>query len=347
MKRESTLTPFTLIEADGRIQSYSEWAFELGIGVYGLIGRVRRGMTPEEAVTTPARGRSNVPNRPPRDPLVQDLDLPWEESDQSWYIVACHPDGLTLECVSQVFGLTRERIRQIEAKAFQKLLRKPERVIVLKQLLEDSIDREVRGPRWTQYEDEPGHRPGANHWTLHGRWEALEKGKKMVTVAEKITVGDESLTIAEWSEKLGLSASAIYMRIGNGWTREEACGIPKGKRPERLRGRGAGSRRRSARGNAKKQQREAPAEGLPGEPVPEPPVPEEPAPSPEEPEPSSALVPVTPSVALATIERMPFMAEYTFQLRHGIWICIRLPDDLNHDDIARLRRWLDTLPLEY
>ena len=46
----------------------------------------------------------------------------WEEDDRAWYVVACHPHGLTLEQIGELFGLTRERIRQIEAIALAKLL---------------------------------------------------------------------------------------------------------------------------------------------------------------------------------------------------------------------------------
>ncbi len=49
------------------------------------------------------------------------LDLEWEEHDEAREIVAKHPDGMTLEQVGNVLGVTRERVRQIEAIALEKL----------------------------------------------------------------------------------------------------------------------------------------------------------------------------------------------------------------------------------
>ena len=48
-------------------------------------------------------------------------DLEWEEHDEARRIVAENPDGMTLEEVGQVLGVTRERVRQIEAAALEKL----------------------------------------------------------------------------------------------------------------------------------------------------------------------------------------------------------------------------------
>lgn len=42
-------------------------------------------------------------------------------------LLRANPDGLTLEEVGRVFGLTRERIRQIEAVAIRKLRLREER----------------------------------------------------------------------------------------------------------------------------------------------------------------------------------------------------------------------------
>lgn len=57
------------------------------------------------------------------DGTATDLDpfTPWTEDKGCRYIVACHPDGLTLDQVGQLFGVTGERIRQIEEKALRKL----------------------------------------------------------------------------------------------------------------------------------------------------------------------------------------------------------------------------------
>ena len=47
--------------------------------------------------------------------------LDWKLDDRAWYVVACHPQGLTLEEIGSLMGVTRERVRQIEEEAFAKI----------------------------------------------------------------------------------------------------------------------------------------------------------------------------------------------------------------------------------
>lgn len=49
------------------------------------------------------------------------LDLEWREHTEAQKVVDEHPDGMTLEQVGDVLGITRERVRQIEVIALQKL----------------------------------------------------------------------------------------------------------------------------------------------------------------------------------------------------------------------------------
>lgn len=56
-------------------------------------------------------------------------DLPWAQHKEAKDVVAAHPDGMTLEEIGAVLGLTRERVRQIEATALVKL-RKGRRIPV-------------------------------------------------------------------------------------------------------------------------------------------------------------------------------------------------------------------------
>lgn len=61
-------------------------------------------------------------NRPPRAPLIDDRnDVRYEDDRVARVFVDMYPDGGTLEMVGAMFDLTRERIRQIEAKAIRKL----------------------------------------------------------------------------------------------------------------------------------------------------------------------------------------------------------------------------------
>ena len=49
------------------------------------------------------------------------LDLEWRDHLEVQKIVDEHPDGMTLEEVGRVLGVTRERVRQIEVVALRKL----------------------------------------------------------------------------------------------------------------------------------------------------------------------------------------------------------------------------------
>lgn len=64
------------------------------------------------------RRRCLLPDSQTFDPW---LDLEWEEHVECQKIVAEHPDGMTLEEVGEVLGVTRERVRQIESAALRKL----------------------------------------------------------------------------------------------------------------------------------------------------------------------------------------------------------------------------------
>jgi len=52
---------------------------------------------------------------------VIDGHTPWIYDDRCWYLVMCHPEGLTLEQIGLAMGISREWVRQIEAAALRKL----------------------------------------------------------------------------------------------------------------------------------------------------------------------------------------------------------------------------------
>lgn len=222
------------ITAWGSTRTLREWAEYLGVSPAGIRSRIyKKGMTPHEAVTKPwaaHAGKRKRGARPSAEPILPDLHVPWEESDWSWYVVAHHPNGLTLDEIGQLMGITRERVRQIEQKAFGKLLRNKEAREVLRDLLDASLEREVTAPRWNLLEED-GRR---DHWTRHARHDHLKAGKEKADPKDKVTVDGKTLTIEQWSKRLGISVQAILMRIGGGWTKEEAVSHPRGSRPPRL-----------------------------------------------------------------------------------------------------------------
>jgi DNA-directed RNA polymerase sigma subunit (sigma70/sigma32) len=59
--------------------------------------------------------------------------------------------GATLEVIAAAVGVTRERIRQIEAKAFQKI-RQQHRAVLLKDFFQDQYGTE-KDPYYTHYPD--------------------------------------------------------------------------------------------------------------------------------------------------------------------------------------------------
>lgn len=61
-----------------------------------------------------------IPEPKPFDPW---LHYEWEEHEEAMKIVRENPDGMTLEEIGEILGVTRERIRQIELIALDKLRR--------------------------------------------------------------------------------------------------------------------------------------------------------------------------------------------------------------------------------
>lgn len=79
--------------------------------------RRRLGWSEEAAMTTPMGRSAALRRRGGLDP-----DAPWEDDDEAWYYVACHPGGLTHEQIGQALGgITRQRVQMIERDAMRSL----------------------------------------------------------------------------------------------------------------------------------------------------------------------------------------------------------------------------------
>lgn len=114
---------------EGREQTVAQRAGEIGIKPSTLMKRleqVRRGLLTIERAMNPERvriTRTTIRARklPIRQEMVDAIPLPFWADDWTWYITKVHPDGLTLEQISELHGLTRERVRQVEEAAMRKV----------------------------------------------------------------------------------------------------------------------------------------------------------------------------------------------------------------------------------
>ncbi len=107
---------------DGEALTTAQAAQRFGVRRQRLCERLRAGWSDIDAVTVPAwvhHARVAVPAGHPTS-ASWDRD-PWDEDDHAWYVVAHHPDGLSLEQVAALMGVTDERVRQIEQEAFAKI----------------------------------------------------------------------------------------------------------------------------------------------------------------------------------------------------------------------------------
>lgn len=67
-----------------------------------------------------ARKRRGIPSFTKGRALI-DMRTPYADDDRCWYVVEAHPDGLTLDEIGQLMGVTREWVRQIEERALEHL----------------------------------------------------------------------------------------------------------------------------------------------------------------------------------------------------------------------------------
>ena len=115
------------LRAVGESLTVTQWSERTGLTRNLIRTRKRRGWSDVDAVTVPDMVRHASIHIPPGHPgSVSWFRETWENDDHAWYVVACHPDGLTLEQIAAVMGLTDERVRQIELSGLEKLRALPE-----------------------------------------------------------------------------------------------------------------------------------------------------------------------------------------------------------------------------
>lgn len=115
------------LSARGVSMTVSQWSKATGLTRSLIRARKRKGFSDVDAVTIPAmtrHSRLGIPDGHP-DSVNWDRDE-WENDDYAWYVVQHHPEGLSLEQIGAVMGLSDERVRQIIEEALDKLRQHPE-----------------------------------------------------------------------------------------------------------------------------------------------------------------------------------------------------------------------------
>ena len=79
------------------------------------------------------RRREGMAKAADREVLI-DAKTPYEEDDACWYVVHCHPEGLTMDRVGELMGVSRQRVEQIESAALKKLAKIDARWFELREL---------------------------------------------------------------------------------------------------------------------------------------------------------------------------------------------------------------------
>ena len=124
-----------------------QWAAHLGLSSQTIYARMDHGWTAEACVArfipAPGARKSTEPAGHPH-ALSWDV-LEWSEDDRAWYAVAMHPDGLELQHVADLTGISTTQTNKLIQGAREKC----EIVIMLGELLSrddlDTVAAHLRG----------------------------------------------------------------------------------------------------------------------------------------------------------------------------------------------------------
>lgn len=121
-------------------RSVVEWAQIAGVRYETIVTRMRAGKSGEECISRKKLGTGGSASVPR---YMHDIDKPYREDVESQLFVNHFNEGATLEQIGDFFGISRERIRQIEDSALRKLRAKHPRE--LQSMLEElALQRQVR-----------------------------------------------------------------------------------------------------------------------------------------------------------------------------------------------------------
>ena len=104
----------------------AEWArepeaVELGLCQRSISWRLRHGWDTERAITTPRTPGGGIHVRAD---VIVDGTTRYADDVAAQLCVAAFPDGMDLEEIGEAMGLSRERVRQVEAQALESLRRR-------------------------------------------------------------------------------------------------------------------------------------------------------------------------------------------------------------------------------
>jgi len=125
------------VEIDGETLSLKDVARRAGVAhrnIYNRYQHLMAGKMTKEEFVAPGRSRHVTDRWPvnlemvyavehlPMNALraVDDEDGEIREDYFTWYVTHVHPDGLTLDQISELLGVGKERVRQIEEAALRK-----------------------------------------------------------------------------------------------------------------------------------------------------------------------------------------------------------------------------------
>lgn len=74
-----------------------------------------------------------------------------------------------------------------------------------------------------------------NYCPENCKWSTKQEQARNTRKNRCITANGETLTVTEWAERLGVTASAINGRLASGWTPEQIVSVPVGVRRKKLR----------------------------------------------------------------------------------------------------------------
>lgn len=195
------MTPATILEHDDIKQPIVEWALDYGITPAIIIGRLERGMSIADAITTPMF----VGHAGQRLPIFSRKQ--------------------------QVFRGQRKHVRQAQRKQVRQAQRKRTNSNRAKTYTHDG--RTLTLADWALA-------TGLSKDTIYGRLRAgwsieqaltLSDGRSGADRAARHTINGETKTLKEWADHVGITYDGLMGRMRKGRTLAEALAMPKGRHP--------------------------------------------------------------------------------------------------------------------